>query len=117
MSRTPRTVLEPKRKLEGLEKALGVAVVAKILGIHPRTLERRRSARQELRPLDAQREEKLTRIWAEGNDIFTPENAVEWLRLPNPALGNRVPLDVMAEDGGLDRVLLTLGRMSWGIPA
>jgi len=31
------------------------------------------------------------------------------------ALQNRDPLDVMAEDGGLDRVLDVIGRMNWGI--
>jgi uncharacterized protein (DUF2384 family) len=31
-------------------------------------------------------------------------------------LDNRRPVEVMTEDGGLDRVLETVGRMSWGIP-
>jgi uncharacterized protein (DUF2384 family) len=36
---------------------------------------------------------------------------------PVPVLDNRMPVEVMAEDGGLDRVLDVVGRMSWGIPA
>jgi hypothetical protein len=48
-----------------VEEALGVAEVARILGVHPRTVERRRGARKVPRPLEAQREEKLHRIWRE----------------------------------------------------
>jgi putative toxin-antitoxin system antitoxin component (TIGR02293 family) len=69
------------------------------------------------RPLEAQREEKLYRIWQELTALFTPENAIFWLNRPVPVLENRRPVEVMAEDGGLDRVLEVVGRMSWGIPA
>jgi putative toxin-antitoxin system antitoxin component (TIGR02293 family) len=100
-----------------VEDALGVGEVARILGVHPRTVERRRAAHKQVRPLEAQREEKLHRIWRDLIALFTPENAVYWLRHPLPVLENRRPLDVMAEDGGLDRVLDVIGRMSWGIPA
>ena len=100
-----------------VEQALGASEVARILGVHPRTLERRRGLRKAPRPLEIQREEKLNRIWEELTRIFTSENAVRWLKTPLPALQSRRPVDVMAEDGGLDRVLDVVGRMSWGIPA
>ena len=100
-----------------LEQALGTAEIARILGVHPRTLERRRRSGQTARPLAEQREEKLRRIWRDLVHVFTPENAAYWLRHPVPVLENRRPVDVMSEDGGLDRVLETVGRMSWGIPA
>ncbi len=100
-----------------VEEALGAVQVAEILGVHPRTLGRRKSSRKKLRPLESQREAKLRLIWKELLDLFTPENAVRWLEGAVPALEGRRPLDVMAEDGGLDRVLDTIGRMSWGIPA
>lgn len=98
-----------------VEDALGVAEVAHILGVHPRTIERRRGMRKSPRPLEAQREEKLHRIWHDLTGLFTPENAIYWLRHPVPVLENRRPVDVMSEDGGLDRVLEVVGRMSWGI--
>jgi putative toxin-antitoxin system antitoxin component (TIGR02293 family) len=100
-----------------VEDALGAAEVARILGVHQRTVERRRVARKVLRPLEAQRDEKLHRIWRELMALFTTENAVYWLTHPVPALEDRRPVDLMAEDGGLDRVLEAIGRMSWGIPA
>lgn len=99
-----------------VEDALGAAEVARILGVHPRTIERRRGMHKAPRPLEAQREEKLHRIWRELIGLFTPDNAIYWLKHPVPVLENRRPLDVMAEDGGLDRVLEVVGRMSWGIP-
>lgn len=99
-----------------VESALGLSEVAQILGVHPRTVERRRGMRKALRPLEAQREEKLHRIWGELTGLFTADNAIYWLKHPVPVLENRRPIEVMAEDGGLDRVLEVVGRMSWGIP-
>lgn len=106
----------PRIPALSVEDALGVAEVAHILGVHPRTIERRRGTRKAPRPLEAQREEKLHRIWEGLTGLFTAENALYWLRHPVPVLENRRPVDVMAEDGGLDRVLEVVGRMSWGIP-
>ena len=100
-----------------VEDALGVAEVARILGVHPRTIERRRGARKAPRPLEAQRAEKLRDIWRELLALFTLENAIYWLNHPVPVLENRRPVDVMTEEGGLDRVREVVGRMSWGIPA
>lgn len=100
-----------------ITEALGIAEIARILGVHPRTIERRRGARKPSRPLETQRKEKLDRIWHELTGLFTPENAIVWLKQPLPVLENRRPVEVMAEDGGLDRVLEVIGRMSWGIPA
>ena len=99
-----------------VEDALGSAEMARILGVHPRTIERRRGIRKAPRPLEVQREEKLHRIWRDLIGLFTHENAIYWLKHPVPAIENRRPVDVMAEDGGLDRVLDVVGRMSWGIP-
>jgi putative toxin-antitoxin system antitoxin component (TIGR02293 family) len=106
----------PQTPVPSVEDALGVNEVARILGVHPRTVERRRGMRKTPRPLEAQREEKLHRIWRELTLLFPPENALVWLKQPVPVLENRRPIEVMALDGGLDRVLETIGRMSWGIP-
>src|ERR1051325_3227423 len=102
--------------LLSVEEALGIPDVARILGVHSRTVERRRAAGKTVRPLEAEREEKLHRIWAELTRLFTVENAIFWLKHPVPVLADRRPVDVMKEDGGLDRVLDVVGRMAWGIP-
>lgn len=100
-----------------MENALGSAQVARILGVHPRTIQRRKAANKRPALLQAQRQDKLGRIWRELLEIFDPAEAVKWLRDPVPALDYRPPLEVMADDGGLDRVLEVIGRMSWGLPA
>ena len=74
-----------------VEEALGVAEVAHILGVHPRTIERRRGVRRAPRPLEAQREEKLHRIWRELTRLFTVENAIYWLKHPVPGLRRSPP--------------------------
>ena len=107
----------PRAHAQTVEAALGAAEVARILGVHRRTIERRRLARTGPRPLEAQREVKLQRIWTQLLEIFTSENAIYWLKHSVPVLENRRPVDVMTEDGGLDRVLDVVGRMSWGLPA
>ena len=107
----------PHTRNLSVEDALGVIEVARILGVHPRTIERRRAMRKTPKPLEAQREEKLHRIWRELTGLFTTENAIYWLHHPVPVLEDRRPVEIMAEDGGLDRVLEVVGRMSWGIPA
>lgn len=99
-----------------MEAALGAAEVARILGVHRRTVERRLKAHKAPRPLETQRREKLGRIWSELTGLFAPEDALYWLKHPVPVLENRRPIEIMAEDGGLDRVLEVVGRMSWGIP-
>jgi len=99
-----------------IEELLGAVQTARILGVHPRTVERRRTALRKVAPLTAQRKEKLHRVWVSLLKLYKPENALLWLRSEVPVLGYRAPLDVMAEDGGLDRVLDVVGRMSWGIP-
>ncbi len=102
--------------MAGIRQVLGTARVAGILGVHPRTLERRAARTRPKNPLQAQREEKLERIWQALLTVYNPENAERWLESFVPALGGRRPIEVMAEDGGLDRVLETVGRMAWGIP-
>jgi len=100
-----------------VEEALGTAEVARILGIHRRTAERRRRAARKPMPLQAQRQDKLRQIWKQLLELYTAENASNWLHSSVPALGDRRPVDVMTEDGGLERVLDTVTRMSWGVPA
>lgn len=99
------------------ETLLGTENFARILGVHPRTIQRRRIGGNRLAPLMAERERKLRRICSDLLEIYEPANAMRWLESEVPALGFRRPLDVMTEDGGLEQVLETVGRMAWGIPS
>lgn len=105
-------------KQPALEMALGRATVAEILGVHPRTLARHRQAGNVAHTgLFADRLTKMQEVWNGLLKIYKPENAVIWLQSEVPALGTRRPVDVMREDGGIDRVLETVARMGWGIPS
>ena len=48
-----------------------------LLGVHPRTVERRRAAVRRLSPLETQRKEKLHRIWKQLLELYNPENALQ----------------------------------------
>ncbi len=83
-----------------VEKALGPNETAQIVGGNPP---------------DAARSEKLNCIWEGLLDTYAPQQAVTWLRTAAPALNDRRPVDVMREEGGLDRVLELVTRLNWGL--
>lgn len=105
-----------KSKPISVHEALGTPAVAAILGVHPRTLKRRATAAPKS-AFQAQRERKLDEIWSELLTLYKPDNAVLWLKSPKDIYSGRTPLEVAGEDGGLDRVLEAVGRLSWGIPS
>lgn len=43
------------------------------------------------------------------------EQAADWMTTPNLALGNREPIEVIAETGGDERVIRTLTRIDHGV--
>jgi putative toxin-antitoxin system antitoxin component (TIGR02293 family) len=106
-----------RNRIPKIEDELSTSELARILGILPGTLERRRKTGGASRSLESQREQKFHRIWKELTLLFTPADAVRWLKTPSPVLDHSSPIEIMAEDGGLDRVLDMVGRMSSGIPA
>ncbi len=83
-----------------VEKALGPGVATQIIGTGAQS---------------AARSEKLRCVWEGLLDTYNPEQAAAWLRTPIPALGNRRPVDVMLEPDGLDRVIESVTRLTWGI--
>jgi len=83
-----------------IETLLGSAEVGRILGVHSSTVQRRRASGRKPSPFESQRREKLHRIWEQLLVIYTPDHAIDWLHSTMPALGEKRPLDIMAEDGG-----------------
>lgn len=65
-------------------------------------------------PLSGERSEKLRCVWEGLLDLYDQRQAAAWLNTAVPALENR-PLDLMCEEGGLDRVLDLVTRMTWGL--
>ena len=94
---------------------LDLRTLAVVLRIPPRTLARRRRERR-LRPDESDRVFRLARIaaLAEGS-LGGRERAARWLKRPNRALGNAIPLDHLDTDLGARQVEDILGRISHGI--
>jgi putative toxin-antitoxin system antitoxin component (TIGR02293 family) len=84
------------------------------IGIHPRTLIRRKSE-QRLRSDESDRLSRLARVTARAIDVLGGEqNAVHWLRHPNGALGGVSPLSYLNTDVGARRVEAILSHIDYG---
>lgn len=104
-----RTVRDLQR-----EKLLSAADAAMI--IPPRTLERRLSANGNLKIEEADALARLIRVVAHARDTFERNDiADEWLRSPNPALGNRIPIEMARTDTGAREVEAVLTRIEYGV--
>jgi putative toxin-antitoxin system antitoxin component (TIGR02293 family) len=80
-----------------------------------RTLARRRSSRK-LAADESDRLYRLARIAARAVGVFgTEDKASAWLRRPNRALGNELPIRLLDTDVGARQVEDILGRIEHGI--
>ncbi|MBN9886841.1 antitoxin Xre/MbcA/ParS toxin-binding domain-containing protein [Salipiger abyssi] len=81
-----------------------------------RTLERRMQKDEALRPDEADAIARLLRVVAHAFRVFEDEElAEEWLRSPNPALNDEVPMTMAATDVGAREVEGVLTRLEHGI--
>ncbi len=84
--------------------------------IPDRTLDRRISAGQPLKPEEADGIARLVRIVTYARKVFgAVDLADEWLRSPNPELDNEVPIRMSAADLGAREVEAVLGRIEHGV--
>jgi len=84
--------------------------------ITERTLERRLSNAQMLKLEESDGIARLLRVLAHANDVFEDEAlAEEWLRSPNPALNNEVPMQMARTDIGAREVEAVLTRIEYGV--
>ncbi len=95
---------------------LSQEALAQVLGVSARTIVRWEGRAAAPSRLAHDRLERLAEVLRLAEQIF-PERAIaSWFRTPNPALGDRTPVEVLATRGGLDEIYHLLGRMAWGIP-
>ncbi len=78
------------------------------LVVPARTLTHRRQHHQSLSPEESDQLARVLRLVAR-------EKAHTWLRRPNRALHNRVPLELLDTDGGARAVETILGRITHGV--
>lgn len=114
------------RILEGLEFAAAEDVkarasltdpeLAKLLGIGEATLRRARASGRTLDSTTSDRLYRLSKIIAVAEEALEgPDNAMSWLRRPQPALAGQVPLELLVTQAGADQVETLLRRIDYGV--
>ena len=106
----------PYASLEALIEKFGLAreEAAAALHLPQRTIARRKKEKK-LQADESDRLLRLARVSAQAvATLGSGEKAVQWLRRPNRALGNRTPLDLIDSDIGAKQVEEILGRIEHG---
>lgn len=106
----------PIEALEALE-ARGVVDGAELKTfIAPRTLARRKSENKRLTPEESDLIARLARIHDFAVEVFGEQKkARKWLRTPNRALKDQLPLELLRSDYGARIVESLLGRIVHGV--
>ena len=127
LARDPATVLEwVERIREGLPVASALAFknalaltnaeLAALLGVSDRTLARWSPGKSRLGPVAGDRLLRTARLYTITAEVLEDDElAVRWLKSPQRALGNGVPLELAATDVGARAVEALLGRMEHGV--
>jgi putative toxin-antitoxin system antitoxin component (TIGR02293 family) len=106
----------PYASLEALIEKFGLAREEAAAALHlPQRTIARRKKEQKLQADESDRLLRLARVSAQAvATLGSEEKAVQWLRRPNRALGNRPPLDLIDNDIGIRQVEEVLGRIDHG---
>lgn len=109
-SGVPATIVRDLQSMSVLEKEDVRSVISL------RTLERRVGNKESLRPEEADGVARILRVMSHAYRVFEDEElAEEWLRCPNPALNDEVPMTMAATDVGAREVEGVLTRLEHGI--
>jgi putative toxin-antitoxin system antitoxin component (TIGR02293 family) len=103
--------------------ALPDEAIARIIGVSPRTVVRRRTAPKgieltgnRLSPVESDRLYRFARIVALAEDVFeNREDAIEWLNRKQHGLGGAVPISMLQTDAGCREVEELLLRIEHGV--
>lgn len=79
------------------------------------TFSRRIKQRARLKRDESDRIARVARVAALAVDALGRDDALQWLRRPNRALGDRVPLSMLGTDAGARQVEWIIGRIEHGI--
>ena len=105
----------PIRAVKSLQTYIGVSDqrMAKFMSITPKTY---RSRKDRFKLNEGNQAYKLALIVVEAEKaIGDKETALEWLDARQPALGNRVPIDLIQTSAGVQAVEDLLGRITYGV--
>lgn len=108
----------PAEALGWLKKRLGLTAeeLAGVIHVSRRTMSRRKK-KGRLKPDESERVLRLIRLYRRAVEVLGgPEEATEWLREKNFALGGETPLGFADTEPGARRVERLLGQIEHGIP-
>jgi putative toxin-antitoxin system antitoxin component (TIGR02293 family) len=84
--------------------------------IPERTFGRRLAKNEALKPAEADAIGRLVRVTEEAKKTFGDADfAHKWLSYPNPALGDRIPVEMAETDAGAREVETILTRIAYGV--
>lgn len=90
--------------------------VAEVLGIPERTLSRRIASGSRLTAEESDRAVRFARVLATAKETLgSMEKAGRWLQMPNRALEDEAPFDLLDTDAGVQSVETILGRIAYGV--
>ncbi len=90
--------------------------MSRILGISESTLQRRYRSNTKLSEMESQIVIQLAELWIQGAETFDSETDFQdWLMQKNLALGERIPLQLLATPLGREHIKEVLLRIEWGI--
>jgi putative toxin-antitoxin system antitoxin component (TIGR02293 family) len=95
----------------------GVLVAKQVYRFVPeRTFKRRLAQREALKPSEADGISRLLRLTELATKVFGDAAfARDWLSLPNPALKQRIPVELAETDAGAREVETILTRIAYGM--
>lgn len=108
----------PFEVLDRVSRAYGLTqrAMAQLLGIVPRTLQRRRAAGS-LDALESERLYRYIRLYRLALSVFDndPVSARQFLTEAQPGLGGEVPIEMARSEYGASEVMDILGRIDHGV--
>lgn len=108
----------PVSSVKNLQEKLQLSnmQMSRILGISESTLQRRYRTAGKLSELESQIVIQLAELWTQGVEAFGDASDFrDWLSQKNMALGERIPLQLLASPLGREHVKEILLRIEWGI--
>lgn len=108
----------PAASALAFKAALGLTneQLASVLGVSPRSVARLEAGKSLLDAVSGDRLVRSARLYSIAVEVLEDEaSAVRWLKAPQPALGDAVPLELAQTDVGTRAVEALLGRMEHGV--
>lgn len=108
----------PAEIVASLAQDLGLprSRLAEVLGIPERTLSRRIASESRLTSEESDRAVRFARVLATAKETLgSLEKAGRWLQMPNRALENEAPFELLDTDAGVQSVETVLGRIAYGV--